>query len=147
MAKKIFMVNPPIDVEIINHTALGDVVARVDVGDDGSWDVTFDFFGGQGAWEDHLVRIFQEAGRTDIATRQQAAAFLLAKPKAEVDVTIKEAWNAMLKLLCDFINMKWTAAGQPQTSNVYQTAEEVISAQLAATQASLVDGKLVLKIP
>lgn len=148
MPHKLFNVNPPVDVEIQNNGGIGDVLIRADIGADGTYDSFFDFFGGQGSWEDHLVMLLQAAGRTDVTTRQQAAALLLAKSKEDMDVTVKEAWNAMLKALADILNLKWkpasTGAG---TGTNYTSAEEFFTALLSKTQAVEEGGKLVLRIP
>ena len=149
MARKLFSVNPPIDVDLFNHGALGDIAVRADIGADGTFETFFDFLGGQGTWDDHLVLLLQAAGRSDVTTRQQAVALLIAKKKEEMDMTVKDAWNAVMKALCEFINVKWKPAGSSPipSGTSYQTAEEFFTALLAKTQAEVVDGKLVLKIP
>lgn len=149
MARKLFSVNPPVDVDLFNNGALGDIAVRADIGADGTFETFFDFLGGQGTWEDHLVLLLQAAGRADVTTRQQAVALLIAKPKSEMDMTVKDAWNAVLRALCDFLNIKWRPSGTTTTptGGSYQTAEEFFTALLAKTQAEVVDGKLVLRIP
>lgn len=148
MARKLFSVNPPIDVDLFNNGALGDIAIRADIGADGTFETFFDFLGGQGNWDDHLVLLLQSAGRTDVTTRQQAAQLLISKPKEEIDAMLKDAWNAVLRALCEFLNIKWRPASAPvQPGASYQTAEEMFTAFLAKTQAEVVDGKLVLRIP
>jgi len=148
MARKLFNVNPPVDVDMYNNGALGDVMIRADIGSDGSMDSFFDFLGGQGGWETHLMLLFQAAGRTDVTTPQAALQLLIAKPKDEMDMTVKDAWNAVMKALCDILNIKWRPSGSGTPSvGSYQTAEEFFTALLAKTQAEIVDGKLVLRIP
>lgn len=137
------------EIEIMAHSFIGDVIARLDIGDDDKIEGFLEFYGSSGTWDDHLLRILQASGRSDITTRVQAVAWLQSTPRAEADAVIKDAWNAMLKLLSDLVNRFWSPADAqpPPAGAAHQTAQELFAAALDKTVARVEGGKIVLTRP
>ena len=145
MAKKIFNLSPPFQLELTSSNIIGDVYIRIDAGADNTYEGVFDFFGSSGTWDEHLMRLLQAAGKTNITSGLQARIYMQSKPAAEMEAEVMAAWNTMLKDLAARVNQFWKKATSQLPQDAYEEPEALFAALLARTQASeSADGLAVL---
>lgn len=133
--RKIFPLNPPFQLDLDSNSLIGDVFVRVDAGADNTFEAMFDFFGSSGTWDEHLMRLLQAAGKTNITTPLQAVAYMQSKPAAEMEGEVLTAFNNMLKDLGAVVNRVWKRATGQLPADAHQTAQSLFGALLARTQA------------
>lgn len=145
MARRAFASTPPVAVEITYTSLVSDVFSRFDVNDDATHESLVDFGPSNGHWDNHLVAMFNQSGRTDITTPVQALAALQAMPKTEAIALFKAFWNKFLVTLCGMINRYWKPATTPVQG--FRSTEELVQALLDETVHGVDGDKLTLRIP